>query len=113
MLRTTAGAATGVAAAVGTAAVAYGGYSVAAWAAHAAQVAVNRAMAANPFILAATAVAGLAGALYASRDATIEMGDTNARVQDWLRASWQETAGQVSGAMLAAYEESGDASSSF
>ncbi len=113
VLRTTAGAATGVAAAVGTAAVAYGGYSVAAWAAHAAQVAVNRAMAANPFILAATAVAGLAGALYASRDATIEMGDTNARVQDWLRASWQETAGQVSGAMLAAYEESGDASSSF
>ncbi|WP_404463096.1 phage tail tape measure protein [Vreelandella aquamarina] len=75
--------------AVGGLTAAYVGLTAATWAAHAAQVAFTRIMRANPLVLAASAAAALGGALYTARNATVEFGQTQASVTDWLQAAWQ------------------------
>ncbi|MDW0360799.1 phage tail tape measure protein [Halomonas venusta] len=87
-----AGTLAATAGAVGALTGAYVGLTAATWAANAAQVALMRVMRANPIILAASAVTALSGALYTARNATIEFGDTQASVSDWLQATWQVNA---------------------
>ncbi len=87
-----AGTLAATAGAVGALTGAYVGLTAATWAANAAQVALMRVMRANPIILAASAVTALSGALYTARNATVEFGDTQASVSDWLQATWQVNA---------------------
>ena len=82
---------------VGALTGAYVGLTAATWAANAAHVALMRVMRANPIILAASAVTALSGALYTARNATVEFGDTQASVSDWLQATWQVNAEVIQG----------------
>lgn len=106
-----AGTLAATAGAVGALTGAYVGLTAATWAANAAQVALMRVMRANPIILAASAVTALSGALYTARNATVEFGDTQASVSDWLRGAWQvnrdviqETMGGASDYAIGAFE---------
>lgn len=92
-----AGTLAATAGAVGALTGAYVGLTAATWAANAAQVALMRVMRANPIILAASAVTALSGALYTARNATVEFGDTQASVSDWLQATWQVNAEVIQG----------------
>lgn len=78
--------------AVGGLTAAYVSLTAASWAAHAAQTALLRIMRANPILLAAGAVATLSGALYTARNRTIEFGDTQATVLDWMNGAWSASA---------------------
>lgn len=91
-LNTTATAISLTAGAVGGLTSAYVGLTAATWAAHAAQTAFVRIMRVNPIVLAAGAIASLSGALYTARSRTIEFGDTQASVSDWMSGAWQVSA---------------------
>ncbi|QPI62444.1 phage tail tape measure protein [Vreelandella venusta] len=91
-LNTTATAISLTAGAVGGLTSAYVGLTAATWAAHAAQTAFVRIMRVNPIVLAAGAIASLSGALYTARSRTIEFGDTQASVSDWMSGAWQVNA---------------------
>lgn len=91
-LNTTATAISLTAGAVGGLTSAYVGLTAATWAAHAAQTAFVRIMRVNPIVLAAGAIASLSGALYTARNRTIEFGDTQASVSDWMSGAWQVNA---------------------
>lgn len=90
-----------IAASAGAAATAYGAYRAAALGAAAAQTVLNVAMRANPLILAATAVAALAGALWSLRDVTVTIGDETATVGEVISATWQV----VTQGLLSAWRE--------
>ena len=90
--------------AIGGMAVAYGALRAATLGLAAAQAAWNAAVRANPYVLAATAIAATVGVLYSLRDATVEIGNTTARVGDYMVAAWQMTTDAIGGAwdMIAA-----------
>lgn len=74
--------------AIGGAATAYYGYAIAAGVAQKATVLFMRVLKVNPLILAATAIASIGGALYAARDASIEFGDTQGTLTQWMQGTW-------------------------
>ena len=88
----TAGATGALAAAYGTAAVASGVLTVA-------TRLLNAVMNANPYVLAASAVVALGGALYGARNAVVTFADTTASVMDWMRGAWMAT-GEVVGTTM-------------
>lgn len=120
-LNSTATAIALTAGAVGGLTASYVSLTVATWAAHTAQTAFMRIMRANPIVLAASAVASLSSALYTARNRTIEFGDTQASISDWLRGAWEvnrdvmtRTTSDAADAVVGAYQSiSGPASAVF
>ncbi|OBX36997.1 chromosome partition protein Smc [Halomonas elongata] len=104
-LETMAGALSAAAGAAGALGGAYITTTAATWGFHAAQVALNRAVRANPYVIAASSLVALTGALYGARNATVELWHTNARVQDWLKAGWIVTNDVVRSTASTAFEE--------
>ncbi|SEM67361.1 phage tail tape measure protein [Halomonas caseinilytica] len=112
-LQTMAGALSAAAGATGALGGAYVTTTAATWGFHAAQKALNKVVRANPYVVAATSLVALTGALYGARNATVELGDTDARVQDWLRASWQETSERVGNLVGHGYAAASEATGEF
>lgn len=77
--------------------VAVNGVSAALTAARVAQLLFNSAAMANPYVLVATAVVTATTALWAFRDATIEVGEGQATLADYARAAWDEVTGLARG----------------
>ena len=74
--------------AIGGAAAAYYGYAIAAGVANKATVLFMRTLRVNPLIAAATAIVSVGTALYAARDASIEFGDTQGTLAQWMQGTW-------------------------
>jgi TP901 family phage tail tape measure protein len=91
-MQNTAGVASALAGAVGGVTATVGAMTAAKLAATAATKALTAAMALNPAVRLALGMATLAGAAYGARNAMVSLGDTQARLNDWARATWQVTA---------------------
>lgn len=84
------GVSSALAGAVGALGAVYVTTTAATWALTFAQRALNIAARANPYVLAASALVAMTGALYGARNATVTLGETTVRVKDWIQAGWIE-----------------------